>query len=934
MVSLIKRLFTFLISLRNRHFLMIDIFCFTVTPLLALDILLESWTPKAYLVPLLVATAISLTVKVSVFYMGGFYRRDWRYAGIDELGLFVVLTSIALLVQTFIFQALRHLHYFPLASVPSSLPILDAIITLLFLGGIRFSIPVLERLSQKQRKGNERAERILVVGAGRAGVSLVEQMQRNPALGLEPVGFVDDDPNKLNLRIRGLSVMGNHERIAHLVRTLGIDRVTIAMPTASGEVIREILDICAGLKVKTSTLPGIHQVLNGRVDLQQVREISIEDLLRRETIQTDVNKIYQFLQGKKVLITGGGGSIGSELCRQVFKCRPSEIVFVGHGENSIFNIQQELGRVLSELKQQGEGDIPLPHLTAYIADIRFRDRLEYLFEKFRPDVVFHAAAHKHVPMMELNPPEAITNNVQGTKNLVELALKYDVQNFVMISTDKAVNPTNIMGCSKRVAEMVVLQAAKKTGRAFVVVRFGNVLGSRGSVVPTFKNQIAQGGPITITHPDICRYFMTIPEAVQLVLQAAVLGGRGQVFMLDMGKPVKIVDLAKDLIRLSGYEVGKDIDIVFTGLRPGEKLFEELFVAGETYEKTQHQKILILGNASRIIPEDIEEKVIWLGEAAQKNDLKGIVHYLEELVPEYIRGYSMEKSAPDHFSQMAHDKTPPKPTERNPESIELENDLQRAIKGQEFRVYYQPIINLNNHQTIGFEGLLRWDHPKRGLLIPTDFLSVAEETGLIIPIGWWVLHEACRQLSILQRQFPMNPPLFISVNLTSQQFFQPDLIKQLEELLTETKLEASSLKLEISEKDLIENSEDATAFFVKLKSLGVQLQIDHCGLSWESLIRLYNLTRLKYGKFDSLKLDSSVISSVKSNKVNLEKLEKVIAIAQEFGMDIIATGVETPEQMDHLKSLKCFYGQGFYFSKPVEADVTMKLIGNQPHKLHQ
>lgn len=429
---------------------------------------------------------------------------------------------------------------------------------------------------------------MLIVGAGSAGIALVEEMQRNPWLGFHPVAFIDDNPQKLNLRIRRLPVVGNRDRIPKFVRSLHAHKVIVAMPSVPGRVIREIVDICQSIGVPTSTLPGVNEILNSRVSIGSIRDIQIEDLLRREPIHIDREKVCQLLAGKKVLITGAGGSIGSELCRQVLKCRPAEILLLGHGENSIFNIQKELERVCQTLTKNGELQSQI-RITTFIGDIRFSLRIEHAFAQFRPDIIFHAAAHKHVPIMELNAPEAITNNVHGTKNLVDLALRYDVQHFVMISTDKAVNPTNVMGASKRVAEMVVLQAAQKSGKPFVVVRFGNVLGSRGSVVPTFKQQIAEGGPVTITHPEICRYFMTIPEAVQLVLQAAIIGRGGEILMLDMGQPVKIVDLAKDLIRLSGYEVGKDIDISFTGLRPGEKLYEELFIPGEKYDRTEHEK---------------------------------------------------------------------------------------------------------------------------------------------------------------------------------------------------------------------------------------------------------------------------------------------------------------------------------------------------------
>ena len=336
------------------------------------------------------------------------------------------------------------------------------------------------------------------------------------------------------------------------------------------------------------------------------------------------------VRGKRVLVTGGGGSIGSELCRQILRCQPFGLYLIGHGENSIFEIQNEL---LREAEKQARGGTPV-EVRAYIADVRFGERILRLFRQIRPDVVFHAAAHKHVPLMEENPSEAITNNVLGTRNVLNAALACNVGRFVMISTDKAVNPTSVMGASKRTAELLVHDAATRSNRPYVAVRFGNVLGSRGSVVLTFKRQIAAGGPVTVTHPDVKRYFMTIPEAVQLVLQASVLGNGGEVFLLDMGEPVRIVDLAEDLIRLSGLEVGRDIEIEYTGMRPGEKLFEELFTSGEDYERTEHQKIFIAANASTFVPESLDASITALAQAAEDNDRDAIIRNLQNLIPEY------------------------------------------------------------------------------------------------------------------------------------------------------------------------------------------------------------------------------------------------------------------------------------------------------------
>ena len=637
---MVLRLSTNLLRLRNRHFLLIDIFIFAITPFLALSLRLDSFVDlRAYHPGLLFVTLLFLSIKLTVLLLFGLYRHYWRYASIDELLHIVGLMVIAVALQTVIFSPLQ----MPLSTLsgltatsvfPRSLPLIDGLLSLLAVGGIRFSVRAIDRASQR-RKTLGRRDRVLIVGAGHAGVSLLQDLQHNPHLGLTPVAFVDDDPKKINHRIRSLPIVGDCSRIPEIVDAWGIRKVIIAMPSAPGRVIREIVQICQGIGVETSTLPAMHEILNGHLPLEKkIREVRIEDLLRREPIQTDIEQIAQFIHGKRILITGAGGSIGSELCRQIFQCHPSEMVLLGNGENSVFSIQQELKQQVLSAKQWGEVPQRPPHLHPFIADLRHPSRLLCAFDKFQPEIVFHAAAHKHVPLMEENIPEAITNNVLGTQQLLELALQSNVEHFVMISTDKAVNPTSIMGASKRVAEMLVLQAARRSHRPFVVVRFGNVLGSRGSVIPTFKQQIAAGGPVTVTHPDMCRYFMTIPEAVQLVLQAAARSPGGEILMLNMGDPVKIVDLARDLIYLSGYELGKDIDICFTGPRPGEKLFEELFIPGEQYEPRHHEKLLVVKNASCIIPNDLDHVVNALHQAAANNDDDGIRALLAQLVPGY------------------------------------------------------------------------------------------------------------------------------------------------------------------------------------------------------------------------------------------------------------------------------------------------------------
>ena len=630
----IKTLSNQLSKLRNRHWFIFDITIFAMTPLLALSLHFDGdLNLQEYISQLAVATILFLVVKLIVFWGCGFYKRYWRYASIEEVIYIVMLMMGVIVIQTTLFNILDKTFNMLLGNLPQSLPILEGILSGICVIALRFSVRVVERVNHRQKISKHR-ERVLIIGAGNAGVSLVEDMQRNPQFGVYPVGFIDDDIKKQHIHLRGIPVLGDRYKISEVIKTLKIQKIIIAMPTVSGQIIREIVDICQANGVQPSTLPGIHEILNGRVRVDSIRDIKIEDLLRREPIHIDIKKVSKFIKDKTVLITGSGGSIGSELCRQIFRCHPAKIILIGHGENSVFNIQQELEQLIQILKNNGQSVINIPQIYTFIADIRVRSRLEHAFERFKPDVIFHAAAHKHVPLMELNPAEAITNNVIGTRNLLQVALQYNVEHFVMISTDKAVNPTNVMGASKRVAEMLVLQAAKQSGKSYVAVRFGNVLGSRGSVVPTFQKQILAGGPITVTHPDICRYFMTIPEAVQLVLQASVLGRGGEVLMLNMGEPVKIVDLAKELIHLSGYEVNKDIDIVFTGLRPGEKLFEELFIEGEEYEKTEHEKLLVVKNASQILPSYLDITVETLLGVAAKNDADSIMLLLSQLVAGY------------------------------------------------------------------------------------------------------------------------------------------------------------------------------------------------------------------------------------------------------------------------------------------------------------
>lgn len=604
----------------NRHFFFLDLVFLLLTPWLALALRLDTLAiPQYFHVGLFVYMVVSLLVRLPVFYQFGLYRRFWRYASIDELRQIVIAVLLSTVIIAPSFILLSSLLRIAFAR---SVFISDTLLVLCWVGGIRFGV----RLDGRKNRSvpDETGDKTLIVGAGDAGSMLVQELRNHPHLGLILSGFIDDDPIKHGNRIHNIPVLGGREDIGAIITEHHIQRVIIAMPTAPGKIIREIKAVCERIGVPVKILPGIYELVGGTVTINQLRDVQIEDLLRREPVQIDSQAVKQLLTGKRVLITGGGGSIGSELCRQILRCQPAHLTLLGHGENSIFEIYHELRRAGAK-----EGQ-----LTAVIADIRFPDRIKSIFMDHKPEIVFHAAAHKHVPLMELNPVEAISNNVLGTRNMLAAALAANVARFVMISTDKAVNPTSVMGASKRTAELLVHHTAKETERPYVAVRFGNVLGSRGSVVLTFQKQIASGGPVTVTDPEMVRYFMTIPEAVLLVLQAAVLGSGGEVFLLNMGEPVKIVDLARDLIELSGLEVGRDIDIVFTGCRPGEKLYEELFVAGEDYQPTQHDKIFIAGNASSFVPDDLEAGISVLETAVQRNNAQAIIRGLQALVPEY------------------------------------------------------------------------------------------------------------------------------------------------------------------------------------------------------------------------------------------------------------------------------------------------------------
>jgi FlaA1/EpsC-like NDP-sugar epimerase len=528
------------------------------------------------------------------------YNKAWEYASIGELVAIVKAITFSIFV-TAIFQFAMGYEIYGRALATTWM------LHVLLIGGSRFSWRVFRDQHLKTKKD---MKNVLVVGAGKAGTLITRQLLNNQDLGLKPSAFIDDDPNKYKLQILGIPVAGTSEEIVQAVEKYQIDLIVLAIPSLSKDELTRIFDECSKTKVKTQIMPMIEDIMLGKVAVNQFRDVEVEDLLGREPVELDIDGISEYITGKTVLVTGAGGSIGSEICRQICRFSPKKLVLVGHGENSIYLIDMEL-RNSSLLSVE---------VIPVIGDIQDRARMFEVMEEYRPDVVYHAAAHKHVPLMEYNPRESVKNNVFGTKNVAEAADTFGVDTFVLISSDKAVNPTNVMGSTKRIAEMVIQQLSKVSKTKFVAVRFGNVLGSRGSVIPLFKKQILAGGPVTVTHPDMTRYFMTIPEASRLVIQAGSLARGGEIFVLDMGEPVKIVDLAVNLIKLSGYSV-EEIGINYSGIRPGEKMYEELLGENEVHGEAIFPKIFI-GKAS----------------FEQESEVGYLLRNFEELASEELRDF--------------------------------------------------------------------------------------------------------------------------------------------------------------------------------------------------------------------------------------------------------------------------------------------------------
>ncbi len=559
---------------------------------------------------------LNIICTLTFFGLWKLYNSVWRYASATELLNIVYASTCAAAAQIIVSLAMG-------LRMPRSYYVIYWFLIFGMTCVIRFSYRILRMINAKRTDiaGRKTRTNVMMIGAGAAGNAILKEIENSEYLSLQAKCIIDDNEGYHGKMLRGVPIIGGRDKIIDGVGQYGIDEIIFAIPSANVKTRKEILDICKETGCKLRTLPGMYQLINGDVSVSKLQEVEIQDLLGREPIKINTDEVLNSLRGKVIMVTGGGGSIGSELCRQIAGHEPKQLIIVDIYENNAYEIQQELLRKYPKLD-----------MVVLIASVRNTARMNKVFEAYRPDIVYHAAAHKHVPLMETSPNEAIKNNVMGTYKTAKAADKYGVEKFVLISTDKAVNPTNIMGASKRLCEMVIQMMNQKSKTNFVAVRFGNVLGSNGSVIPLFKKQIAEGGPVTVTHPDIIRYFMTIPEAVSLVLQAGAYAEGGEIFVLDMGEPMKILDLATNLIKLSGYKVGEDIEIVFTGLRPGEKMYEELLMNEEGLKKTPN-KMIFIGKPLEFDAEQFAVELEKLGQEA-KSETADIRASVKRLVPTY------------------------------------------------------------------------------------------------------------------------------------------------------------------------------------------------------------------------------------------------------------------------------------------------------------
>ncbi|MEW9095083.1 MAG: nucleoside-diphosphate sugar epimerase/dehydratase [Clostridiaceae bacterium] len=608
---------------KDKKLIILDIILLVFSLYFALLLRLDFKIPTAYMefFKLTVIPVIIITLFFNKIF--NLYNSIWKYASIEELMSIIYsisLSNVVILIYSyFINYKLLETKYI---RFPYGVHIIFWILSVVLLGGTRFIARIVQE-GNFDKHSDKKKKRLLIIGAGDAAALLIKEIKRNINLNYEIVGLIDDDKSKVGKLISGAKVVGTREDIAHICDELRVEEIILAIPSADVDIKRKIINICKNTNAKLKTMPGIYEIIDSEFSINNIRDVSIEDLLGREEVRLNNENINKYIKDKVILVTGGGGSIGSELCRQIAKFNPKELLILDIYENNAYDLQMELNYNYPNLNKK-----------VIIASIRDDKRLKDIFEMYRPEVVFHAAAHKHVPLMENNPSEAIKNNIIGTYNVVKCSHLYGVKKFVQISTDKAVNPTNIMGATKRFCEIMIQAFDSISSTEYVAVRFGNVLGSNGSVIPLFKKQIAHGGPVTVTHPEINRYFMTIPEAAQLVIQAGAMAHGGEIFVLDMGEPVKIVDLAKDLIRLSGYQLDVDIKIEYTGLRPGEKLYEELLMDEVALTSTEHDKIYVEKPADNSI--DFVEKSIQEFREVLGKDKEDIFKLIEKKVPTYQR----------------------------------------------------------------------------------------------------------------------------------------------------------------------------------------------------------------------------------------------------------------------------------------------------------
>ena len=617
--------------IRNKNFyriLFLDSGCIFASHFLAYWLRLEEEIPSSEWVIFRRTILAILLLKLFIFICFGIYKGMWRYTGLVDM--FNILKA-TLVSSTVIVLAMFFID--PSQGFPDSFFFLDWSLTFIFVAGIRIALrvslseangfPPLGRINHNQFMINSNGlKKLLIIGAGDAGEKMMREIIDNPRLHYRVVGFIDDDPSKRSMKIHGIPVLGPISEISEIALQHKVDEILIAIPSASTQQMRRIIKICETTGLKFRTTPSLGELINGRVPFKTIREVSFEDLLGRDPVNLDFKGIGGYLTGKVVLVSGAAGSIGSEICRQITSFRPNKLIFLDKTENSLFHLEMEFRQ-----------NYPNISIIPILGDVTNQRELNKIFATYKPQVVFHAAAFKHVPIVELNPWAGVVNNILGTKNIVEASHKFDAERFVMISTDKAVRPTNVMGATKRVAEMITSCFASWSSTRFISVRFGNVIGSEGSVIHLFKEQIQRLGPVTVTHPEVTRYFMTIPEASKLTLQAGALGRGGEIFILDMGTPIKISEMARDLIELSGFKPGEDIEIKFTGLRPGEKLYEELITEGEGIVRTDCKKIFVLkGNG--FAPDWLNRRVEELLKLAYEQDALGIKAKLKEIIPEY------------------------------------------------------------------------------------------------------------------------------------------------------------------------------------------------------------------------------------------------------------------------------------------------------------